>query len=671
MRLRGAVDVIDNRAVALSPIALPAEGEPWLGFVESHSASCLGAAREAIERLKDGAPRSAAQVLTLWNDLAIHLRRVEGLSEFLAGVHPDAAVREAADEAERQFYRLQTGRDLDRGLYDVLRAVDANDLDDGARRVLDQSLRDFRRAGVDQTDEVRDQLRLISERCTELCQEYLHNITDDVRTVLVAAGRMQGLPAEFIASHPVDANGMVTLTTEYPDAFPVRTFAVDDGLRHDLCRELENRGWPANEPVLLELLRLRQEQAQLLGYPSRAEFDAEVNMVGSATVVTDFLEQLAELAEPVARRELDALLARRRLDDPSATSLRREDQYHYYAEQVRRDRFGVNGAQVREYFEFSRVRTGLLDLTARLFGLDYRERPDAPVWHEDVMVYDVYLDNAADLLGRLYLDLHPREGKYTHAAMWTLMSGVEGRHLPEVAVVTNFPRGQLDHGDVTETFLHELGHALHSLLGGRQPWLRFSGAPAVELDFAEAPSQLLEEWAWSADVLRTFAVDRSGNPIPRELVERMRAAQEFGRGLFVLKDVVWSATALKLYDGEVTDPDALATALRRKYDVFEPMPDVHSHASLTHLAEYASAYYTYPWSMVISKDLFSAFDADDLFARAVADRYRDRVLVPGGSREANRLVEDFLGRPRSLQTFHRWLTGEPLDAAGLAVAAED
>jgi thimet oligopeptidase len=668
MRLRHGAGVVDNRAVTPPPIAFPAEGESWLSFARNHSASCLGAAREAIEKLKDGSPRSAAQVLDLWNDGAIELRRVEGLSEFLAGVHPDAAVREAADEAERQFYRLQTERDLDRGLYDALLAVDPTDLDDGARRVLDHSLRDFRRAGVDQPDEVREQLRRISDRCTELSQEYLHNITDDVRTVRVTPERLRGLPAEFIASHPADANGMVTLTTEYPDVFPVRTFAADHELRHDLCREFENRGWPVNEPVLLELLRLRHEQARLLGYRSRAEFDAEVNMVGTAAAVTDFLDRLAELAEPVARRELDLLLARRRTDDPSATSLRREDQYHYYAEQVRRERFEVDGAQVREYFEFSRVRAGLLELTSRLFGLDYRERPDAPVWHEDVSVHDVYVEGTEDLLGRLYLDLHPRNGKYSHAAMWTLMSGVEGRHLPEVAVVTNFPRGQLDHGDVTETFLHELGHAVHSLLGGHQPWVRFSGAPAVELDFAEAPSQLLEEWAWTAEVLRPFAVDNSGNPIPPELVERMRAAQQFGRGLFVLKDVVWSATALSLYDGAVTDADQLATALRLKYDVFEPMRDVHSHVNLTHLAEYASAYYTYPWSMVISKDLFSGFDPEDLFARAVADRYRDRVLVPGGSRDAHRLVEDFLGRPQSLQAFHRWLTDDALDPSRLAAA---
>ena len=323
----------------------------------------------------------------------------------------------------------------------------------------------------------------------------------------------------------------------------------------------------------------------------------------------------------------------------------------HYGEVIRREHFDVDAQETRRYFDFTKVRAGLLDVTGRLFGLSYAPVDGAPRWHEDVAVYDVAADGAS--LGRIYLDLHPREGKYKHAAQFDLVPGIAGRQLAEGVLVCNFPRGLMEHDDVV-TLFHEFGHLVHHVLAGRHAWARFSGV-ATEWDFVEAPSQMLEEWAWNADVLRSFATDASGAPIPTDLVEKMRRAEEFGKGYLARTQMFYAALS---YRAHQRVPDDLTTLVRRTqaaYDLFSYVPETHFHASFGHLEGYGSGYYTYMWSLVIAKDLFSAFDESDLFATDVAHRYRDRVLAPGGSRDAKDLVEDFLGRPYTFDAFEAWL----------------
>jgi thimet oligopeptidase len=225
--------------------------------------------------------------------------------------------------------------------------------------------------------------------------------------------------------------------------------------------------------------------------------------------------------------------------------------------------------------------------------------------------------------------------------------------LPEAVLVCNFPRGLMEHDQVV-TLFHEFGHLLHHVLGGDQEWVRFSGV-ATEWDFVEAPSQMLEEWAWDHAVLATFATDESGTPVPAELVERMRTAEEFGKGYYARTQMFYAALSYQVHRDVPEDITALARELQRRYDLFEPLPNSHFHASFGHLGGYTSAYYTYMWSLVIAKDLFSAFDPGNLFDPTVAGRYRDRVLAAGGSRDAGDLVADFLGRPYGFEAFERWL----------------
>ena len=264
----------------------------------------------------------------------------------------------------------------------------------------------------------------------------------------------------------------------------------------------------------------------MLGFDSWPDYDVEDKMIGSGKAILEFIDRVAAAADASGRRDLALLRERQVGEHPDAPPMTRAD-LRYFEELVRRENYDVDAQQVRRYFEFSKVRDGLLTTTGRLFGIEYVLRTDVSAWHDDVDTYDVLRDGA--VIGRIFLDLHPREGKFKHAAEFPITSGVSGRQLPAGALVCNLSRGLMEHLEVI-TLFHEFGHVLHHVLAGQQRWVRFSGV-TTEWDFVEAPSQLLEEWAWTADVLSAFAIDADGVPIPHDLVERMRAADRFGKGL--------------------------------------------------------------------------------------------------------------------------------------------
>ncbi|GEA86693.1 M3 family metallopeptidase [Cellulomonas cellasea] len=630
------------------PTAFPAEPDAWPAYLETTIDSALDDARALLARLKDGTARTATEVLDLWNDADVAIATASSAAHLLAEVHPDAALRAAAEERAQAAEDLVTQRGLDHELWQVLAATDPEGLDAAATRVREHVLRDFRRAGVDRSPEDRERLRALAQRCTELGLEFARNIRDDVRTVRVRPEQLAGLPEDFLAEHPADDEGLVTLTTEYPDLLPVRTYATDPGVRLALTREHQRIGWPANEPVLAELLRLRAERAALLGYPDWPTYDAEVKMIGSGTAIADLVERLDALTAAASAHDVDVMLARYREDVPGATAVTPADNL-FYEQVVKSEQYGVDAREVREYFRYEAVKPGVLGVMERLFGIAL-ERVDAPTWHEDVEVYDV--TDGGRAIGRVYLDMHPRAGKFNHAAQFPLRPGIAGRSLPEGALVCNFPTGLLEHDDVL-TFFHELGHLVHEVLGGHQPWAMFSGV-ATEWDFVEAPSQLLEEWGWDAGVLASFATNAAGEPIPAALVERMRRADAFARGAWTRRQLNFTALSYSLHADPPVDLASFTADVDARFGPYAPVADSHQYAGFGHLDEYGSAYYTYLWSLVIAKDLRTAF-TDGLMDPAVGRRYRETVLEPGGSADAAELVERFLGRPSSFAAFEAWL----------------
>jgi len=616
-------------------------------------------ARAEADRAKALAGRDGPAVLRAFDAATAAVANAASRASLARNVHPDARLRDAAERSEQEVEALSTELSLDRGLHDALAAVDVSGEDAATRHYVEKALRDFRRAGVDRDDATRARVRALRDELVRIGQEFGRNIKDDVRRVELDPAELDGLPEDWKRAHPPGPGGLVTVTTDNVDYVPFMTYARSGRAREALWRLYRLRGHPRNLDVLSRMLARRAELARLLGYPTWAAYVTEDKMIGSEGAAAEFIERIAAASGERMRRDHAQLVERKRKDAPGDERVHPWDSA-YLQERVKAEAYGFDSQSVRPYFEYARVRDGVLGLTARLFGIEYRRVPDAPVWHPEVEAQDVMEGERP--LGRVYLDMHPRDGKYKHYAQFTLAAGQRGVRLPEGVLVCNFPRpapgapALLEHGDV-KTFLHEFGHLLHHVLGGRVRWAAQSGV-ATEWDFVEAPSQLLEEWVWDPAVLAGFARHSgTGEPIPAELVARMRAADEYGKGLMVRQQMFYAATSLELHrrDPAALDTTALVAELQARYTPFRHVDGTYFQESFGHLDGYSAIYYTYMWSLVIAKDLFGPFRAAGLLDPAPARRYRKAVLEAGGTKPAAELVRDFLGRPHGFEAYEAWL----------------
>jgi thimet oligopeptidase len=621
-------------------------------------AADIARAREAASRFKSGATADPIAALDEYDSAVALLADASARAGLARNVHPDAAMRDAGSACESDVDKANTELQLDRGIYDRMNALDVKSADPATKYYVERTLRDFRRAGVDRSEATRAKIKALREELVTLGQKFDENIAGDVRTLEINPNDLDGMPDDFKRSHPVGANGKVTLTTNNTDYQPFMTYATSATARAAFWKLYRQRGHPMNVAVLKRMLEAREALAAALGFRTWADYITGDKMIGSQKNAEEFIARIIDAADKRMKDDYAAVLKRRQQDVPGATSVDAWDSA-YYQEKVKASQYNFDSQSVRPYFEYTRVKAGVMDITSRMFGITYRPVPDSVVWHPDVETYDVY--EGEKLLGRIYLDMFPRDDKYKHYAQFTLANGKEGRMLPEGVLVCNFPKPDKEpalmlHSDV-ETFFHEFGHLLHHVLGGHTQWAGISGV-ATEWDFVEAPSQMLEEWVWAPETLQTFARHyQTGEPIPADLVKRMKAADEFGKGLQVRQQMFYASLSLQLHARNPKDIDLpkVTRELQEKITPFKFVEDTFFEESFTHLNGYSAIYYTYMWSLVIAKDMFTVFKHDGLLNTDAALRYRRSVLEPGGSRPAAELVSSFLQRPYAFKAFEEWL----------------
>ncbi len=637
-------------------------GRPPIKTYRSNAEGELKLAQAAIDRmLAVKGPRTMQNTVLVYNEAMTHGENVAYQSHLLEAVHPDSAFRADCEKISQTSNKFLDDLSLNRGVFDALKSVDVSNADSATQYFMMRTLRDFRRAGVDKDEPTRKEIAGIYEDLVKTGQDFDRNIRTDSRKIEIMPDDLAGLPDDFVKGHPLGSDGKVTLSIETPDYGPVIRYAQKTGVREKLMHESMNRGYPANMAVLDSLLSKRFRVARILGYDTWADYITEDKMIGTAKAASEFIARLNDTTMRRAQQEYAVYLKRKQEDDPSSTQVNRWE-ISYYGRLIRKRDFDFDPQEVRPYFAFESVKQGLLDVTSKMYGITYKKIANAPVWDPSVDAYEVY--DGVKLIGRFYFDLHPRPGKYNHAAKFTVRQGSKGLQLPEHALVCNFSGGKpgdpglMEHTEV-QTFFHEFGHLLHAIFGGQGQWEPIAGT-ATERDFVEAPSQMFEEWVWDPNVLRTFAKHyQTGEPIPAEMVQKMRRADAFGRALQVATQAFYSAVSLNLYNKPPiqVSSDAVVAELEPKYTPVPPMPDSHMQTSFGHLDGYSAYYYTYMWSLVISKDMFSQFDKSDLLNPAIAGRYRNVVLSPGGTRPAKDLVHDFLGRDYDFQQFDAWLAG--------------
>jgi thimet oligopeptidase len=573
-----------------------------------------------------------------------------GESTLWREVAMSAESREAGQKCEVASAAEANKINLSRPIYDRLKAI-PTPADPATALYLKRQIEAFDRAGVGKDEAGRAEVQKVSDDVSALISTFEANIPKGQRSIMVRPAELDGLPQDYIDAHKPGADGLIKITTDYPDYGPVMTYAKNDDVRRRLSIAYNRRAYPENDAVLRDLINRRDDLARLLGRPDYASLFLEDRMIKSPEKVLELVGQMAAAAKPAAESDYAKKLASLRELDPAAKAVELW-QTSFANQRVQKALYGYDRQEARKYFAYDNVRDGILKLTEDMFGVQIRKW-DTPVWDRLVEPYEM-IENGK-VIGRFIFDNHPRRGKYEHANAGNVRLGV-GDRIPVAMLVMNVPAGDhstglMEHGDVV-TFLHEYGHLLHAIFGGqKQRWAGLSGI-ATEFDFAEAPSQMLEDWVYDYETLKRFAVDAKGNPIPKALVDQMNNARYFDMGMADMRLIGYSNVSLRYYMGRA--PADLGAAFRTysgEYDLLRYPAEAQTQDSFSHLGSYGPSVYTYNWSRVISDDLLTEFRKTSLRDRATAERYRRRVLEPGGSKPAADLVADFLGRPISIEAY--------------------
>ncbi len=495
----------------------------------------------------------------------------------------------------------------------ALAALDTTRLTPEERLLVARIRRDYHRAGADGTEATRARLRVLLETHDRLSSEFLRNIA---------------------AADP---------------EVPAGSF---------------RRGWPANGAVLASLLHTREEIAHLAGDRDWASYQAETRMAGSTDAIRAFLDHVRSASDSARKRAVARYLERARRDDASITRLALS-RVSPTGDLIRREQYAFDLRDVRAYLPFDRVKKGVLSIVAEFYGVEFRQ-VDIPAWHPSVEAYEV--SDHGRLIGRFYLDLHPRPERIPNALGRTvpLRGGITGRQLPEAILVAALPGGKPgDPGLMGPagigTFFHEFGHVMNYLLSIR-PYVSTGGFPE-KVDFMEVPSLMMQDLAEQPVVLRRLSAHfQTGAPIPDDLLKRMEDANAFRRPMDVGSSLAIATLSLELHDrpADTVDPDALARRAFAADMGVDLDADAHVATGLEHfgVTQYSSNFYTFPWSQVIVKDLWSAFDPANPLDPRAARRYVDTLLRPGNSRPPAGSVREFLGRPFNLASWQRWLEGD-------------
>ena len=578
-----------------------------------------------------------------------------------------AALRDKGQALTAKISSVNTALSLNPTVYSALAAVPLPANDPPTRHYLERTLLEYRLSGVDKDDATRAKIQALQDKITSLSLAFGRNVADGTLKITVTRAELDGLPADYIARHKPTADGAYTLTTNEPDERPVMAFAKSAGLRRRMFLAYNQRAYPQNVQVLKDLLATRQELATTLGYKNYADLATADQMMGTSSRVEALLNQLDDVSQAIAKREYGQLLAFAKQQQPGLTNISESDG-GYWAEQYRRQKYDFDAESVRPYFPYDEVQAGILKIAARLFHVTFKPVKDAVVWNPSVDTFDVI--DAADrsqgkLLGRIYLDMHPREGKDKWFSSVPVVPGIRGRQIPEGMLVCNFSGGMAgDPGlmqyDEVVTFFHEFGHLMHHILGSQGQWSG-QGGFNVEGDFVESPSQMLEEMFHDTSILQSFGKNyKTGEPIPASLIAKMNAAGAYGRGDWVQGQLDYATFMVQIHNRPPADVnlDALSRQDRERFSPYTIVEGNRYYASFTCVTGYASNLYTYLLDKVIALDFFAQFDKRNLLEGPTAIRYRRAVLEPGASKPAAELVKDFLGRPQTIDALKSWMNEE-------------
>lgn len=467
-----------------------------------------------------------------------------GMSGFLSYVSTDKQFRDAANDLQMQISQYMVDVATRRDVYKAIREyTDTNPrLDPVQAKLVKEMLIGFKNSGMDLNDADLEKFKALNKEKAEYIIKFDKNIQEYKDPLAVTQEQLRGLGEDYIQKLSKTDDGKYLVTLDYPDYVPFMQNADDEQARKELEFKFNRRGGQENVELLEKTLTLRREIARLLGYKNHAELRLEDRMAKNPKTVMAFLKDLQKKLKPLGKKEDKEMIAYKNSKTGKNSRTLYSWESGYWSNKFRKENLELDSEKIKEYFPSQVVIDGMLDLFGGVFGITF-EPVDIPVWHPDVKAFKIKDKASGELVAYFYMDLYPREGKYKHAACFGLVEGEEKQdgtyQIPFVAIVANLnkPSGDtpslLKHSEV-ETLFHEFGHVLHNALT-KAKYSAFSGT-SVSWDFVEAPSQMLERWAWDPQVLKKISKHyKTGEALPDDLIKRMIAAKNFGAGGMYLR----------------------------------------------------------------------------------------------------------------------------------------
>jgi thimet oligopeptidase len=639
--------------------------------IETAMKNAITKANAALDQIaaQDPSKVTFKSTVVALDDVTYEASLAANMATIIKETNTNPAMRAAAENAVKAFQDWAVGVDYREDVYKAIKAfADTRPKLSGEdEKLLKETLRDYRRAGLDLPPDQRKEVEDMRKELSKLGTDFDTNIVKANAPVMFSKADLDGLPESFFASPGIKTGDdvytvMANVTWQFNT---VQENAKKEATRKQLYVVHETLAKDKNVPLLNEMLALRNEIALRLGYKSWDDYQTEIKMAKTGLNAEKYINDLVTGIQPKFDSEIAELQKLKAADtnDPNAKIMVWD--WRYYSNQLNKQKYAVDKEALRAYFPFQKVLDGMFNIYQSIFGLKFEKIVAPYKWIDDLQLYLVTDSATGEPLGMFYLDMFPREGKFNHFAQFDIISGKllpNGKYQrPTVALLCNFPPGTGDapslmtHQDV-ETLFHEFGHALHSIVT-RAKFGRFAGTH-VPGDFVEAPSQMLQNWVWDKKVLDTFAADYRdpSKKIPADIVKKLNDAKLANAGVLYRRQFAFASLDLALHDPhpEEMPYDSVAISNPILEKVFLPIdPSTTFVSYFGHLNGYDAGYYGYAWADAIAADMATVFEKakDGYLDKQAGMKLRREIYEPGDSRDVNESIEKFLGRKQSIEPF--------------------
>ena len=587
--------------------------------------------------------------LSNFNELESAIYDLSGRIAFMGDVHPDEKIRDFGNEADSKIQNLALEIFKDQDLYEKFKEIETENLDEESKTFYRDLEIDFKDAGHGLSDEKKDRLTEIEKKLIDLSISFSENIAKDKTEVMFLEDQLKGLSQNELKNLKKNNDSFV-ITMAYPDINAVMENCSVRNTREIVWKAFNNRAVKENSPILEEAVQLRNEKALLFGFKTWAEYRLQNRMAKSPKNVALMYESLIPKLQKAAEVEkIELAIDNIEISDITPWDIR------YFISKERSKVSSIENSELKKFFYIHDVKTEMFKVCEEVFDLHIKPESNETAWHEDVELWSLWEKNGQQL-AYFYLDLYPREGKFTHAAVFDISSGGSSRQeLPICSMVANFPNPNTGDGlmtfDEVETLFHEFGHVLHNGIG-KSKYTRFVGANC-EWDFVEAPSQIMEHWVWKVECMKRISTHiESGESLSEEICEKLNKSKNIGVSLLTLRQVSFGLADQHLHGENFKDSLLEIEHAAQKVTTITYPKDINHLAAFGHLlGGYDAAYYGYLWAEIIGDDLFSRFENEGVLSNSVGVDYKNKILKPGGTVPAENMVQDFLGRKWNDEAF--------------------